>query len=428
MLLYVFHDSKACLKTTNRVYCHKKLRAEGIFIKNVGIIGGGASGLCAAIEALNTGAAVIVYERLPRVGKKILSTGNGRCNLSNTHIDADCYRGDKTLVNAVLKSRFADTEGFFNSLGVLLTEEDGRLYPRSQSAASVIDALRFAATSLGCRFETDTPITDIRQLKDAFLLNNTFHADAVILACGGAASPDLGSDGSGFALLESLGHTVNAVRPALVSLCCADSYFKSLKGIRAKGGAILLCEGNTVGSDYGEIQFTEYGLSGIPIFNLSRFIDEKSNHRYVIHLDLCTDIPSSDLETFLLSFAAIGTIPTAADVLSGLLPKRLGEAVLKRCGISPADTPMVLAEKAPEIAAAIKSFAAQVNRTSGFRAAQVTAGGLSSKEINPVTLESKKVPKLYVCGELLDVDGICGGYNLHLAWTTGRTAGYNAAK
>lgn len=398
-------------------------------MKTIAIIGGGASGIAAAVEALRTvkerslPAEVFVYEKLSRVCKKILVTGNGRCNLCARDIGAKNYRGDEKLINAVLMSRFSDTEAFLGSLGLLTFEEGGRIYPKSQSASSVADALRFTALSHGCKIVSDTPVTEIEKRGDGFLLNGGIFANAVVLACGGAASPAYGSDGSGYTLLKSLGHGITEIRPALVAVKCSDPFFKSLKGIRADASAVLSRGGKAIFKDEGEVQFTEYGLSGIPIFNLSGLIDTKNGANYKITLDLCREMAYDELCGF-LDKAVKQNKPSAADVLSGLLPKRLGEVVLTRTGVSPAEKPR--GENISKIAHTIKGFDACVVGTAGFSKAQVTSGGIASKELDLASLSSRTVDGLYVCGELLDADGVCGGYNLHFAWTSGRTAGFNA--
>ncbi len=401
-------------------------------MKNIAIIGAGASGISAAIEALRTAretgvpVQVTVYEKLPRICKKILVTGNGRCNLSNRNIALQHYRGNKALVSSVLENRFSDSVGFFSSMSLLTKEESGRIYPKSGNASSVADALRYTCLSLGCKIAVNTPVTEIKRQNGGFLLNSTEFSDVLILACGGAASPVFGSDGSGYELLKMLGHKVTKIRPALNSVKCKGSFLKSLKGIRTDASAVLLLEEKAIFEDAGEIQFTHYGLSGIPIFNLSGLIDNEYAERYKITLDLCREMTPVQLNDFFVKAFKIGK-PCAADVLSGLLPKRLGEVVLKRCGISPAEKPEELTVKeCAAVAYTLKNFESLVIGTKGFSDAQVTSGGVASEEIDLVTLSSRIADGLYICGELLDADGICGGYNLHFAWTSGRTAGYNA--
>lgn len=402
-------------------------------MKKIAIIGGGASGLAAAIEALrlskrqNTPISVTIYEKLPRICKKVLVTGNGRCNLCNTNITPAHYRGDELLINSIIKSNFSDTLSFFNSLGLLLKQENGRVYPKSGTASSVADALRFTAASLGCEVFVDTAITKIKKTGKGFLLNDKYAADAVILACGGAAAPHCGTDGNGFTLLSSFSHKAPKVYPALVSVKCGDSFFKSLKGIRADATAALFCNGNKLYEETGEIQFTEYGLSGIPILNLSGLIGATEKAGYKITLDLCPDMDNNSLYSFLETAFSSGK-PTLADVLTGIIPKRLSEVLLKRINISPSKDPRTKnTDTALKITNTIKNFDANIIGTTGFRNAQVTSGGFSARDINISSLSSKYTDGIYICGELLDAYGICGGYNLHFAWTTGRIAGYNAA-
>lgn len=402
-------------------------------MKKITIIGGGASGLAAAIEALrlskklNTPISVTIYEKLPRICKKILVSGNGRCNLCNTDIKAEHYRGDSKLIKSVIESDFSDTLSFFESLGLLLKQESGRIYPYSGVASSVADALRFTALSLGCEVISDTEINKIMKKGNGFLLNDTYTADAVILACGGAAASYCGTDGNGYNLLKSLALKVSKIRPALVPVKCDNLFFKSLKGIRADAAATLFCNSEKLYEETGEVQFTEYGLSGIPILNMSGLIDENKKSKYKITLDLCHDMDYKSLQKF-LETALSQEKPTVTDVLTGIIPKRLGEVLLKRIDISPLETPNnIKIDTIAKIVNTIKCFEASVSGNNGFNKAQVTAGGLSSEEIDFSTLSSKHIDGLYICGELLDAYGICGGYNLHFAWTTGRIAGYSAA-
>ncbi len=401
-------------------------------MKRIAIIGAGASGMSAAIEALRAAkdegisVQVTIYEKLPRVCKKILVTGNGRCNLSNQSIALQHYRGNKALIGAVLNSRFSDSVGFFNSMYLLTKEENGRIYPKSGNASSVADALRFTCVSLGCKINVNTPVTEIKKQNGGFLINSTDFSDVLILACAGEASPALGSDGGGYKLLWQLGHKITKTRPALNPVKCKESFYRSLKGIRTDACVKLLFEDKAIFEDEGEIQFTHYGLSGIPVFNLSGLIDNNCAEKYKIKLDLCREMTIEQLSDF-LEKAFKNMKPCAADVLSGLLPKRLGEVVLKRCDISPAENPEKLtAQEFAALTHTLKNFESLVDRTKGFSDAQVTSGGLASDEIDPVSLSSHIADGLYVCGELLDADGVCGGYNLHFAWTSGRIAGYNA--
>ena len=254
---------------------------------SIAIIGGGASALAAAIAAAEAGADVTIYENNDRVGRKILSTGNGRCNLSNTDMSLSHFRGNHKFISSVLDS--ADVSSFIYDAGIITREENGRLYPYSNHASSVLDGLRFRALGLGVKMLCNCTITKLSKKLGRFCLENVngvkYTADKVIIAAGGKASPALGADGMGFKLLASVGHTITPVYPALVQLKCKKEQMKGLKGLRAYANAKLYSDDTLIKEEYGEIQFTDYGLSGIPIFNLSPFVGNLSG-RITVSLDL----------------------------------------------------------------------------------------------------------------------------------------------
>ena len=368
---------------------------------DLAIIGAGASGLAAAITAARAGERVLLLERMPRAGKKILVTGNGRCNLSNTHAAAHDYHNKHFATPSLQAFGAAECEAFFESLGLALHEDsEGRLYPRSNTAASVLDALRFGAQRAGAALRCDSPVEQLRVVNGGFLLNESIHAKRVILAAGGCAAPAHGSDGSGFALLRSLGHSVIEPRPALVQIKCASPFPGMLKGLRVRAAAQIEHNGRVLRRSEGEILFTEDGLSGIAAMELSRDAQKNS----IVALDLLPEYSHAELTARLTAWQRACPDYSPAQRLSGLLPKRVAEAVTK-------------ADAHP------KRFVFPVAGTRGFAHAQVTAGGADVRQFDPAMLQSRLIPGLFACGEVLDIHGGCGGFNLHWAWASGHRAG-----
>lgn len=360
---------------------------------DVAVIGGGAAGLCAAIAASREGAKTVLLEKLDRVGKKLLSTGNGRCNLSNRDLSLAHYRGEKVFLQTVLEDS-QEIERFFSGLGLLMREENGRIYPLSNHANSVLDCLRIGAERAGVFVETGQTVQRIIPLQQGFCLEGSLPIQAarVVVATGGCAAPKLGSDGSGFALLRGVGHRVTSLTPALVQLCCCKEEMRGLKGVRAYAEATLWQGENLLYREYGEIQFTEYGLSGIPMFNVSSRV-ARATLPLRITLNFLVNQPPLD-----------PNLP-----LTGAFHRPLADYLTRR-GVSGDNV----------------SFT--VIGTRGWDQAQVTAGGAVLEEFDAATLESRMVSGLYACGEVLDVDGDCGGYNLHWAWASGLRAGRSAAQ
>lgn len=386
------------------------------------IIGGGASGLCASISAKrrNKSADVVVIEALPRVGKKILATGNGRCNLTNLNATPSDYNTD--FVTEVLKKYPPEkiTE-FFETLGLLsVADSEGRVYPMSNNASSVLDCLRYEAESLGVKFICETHVDSVIKKDGAFVINHSITAKKVILATGGKSSPSQGSDGSGYTLLKALGHRITPVFPALVQLTVSENV-KALKGVRVKARVSLSSGEKEVCRSQGEVLFTDYGLSGIAVMDISRKV---KNGKYVCTLDILPSLNKNQICDFLKKRRNSNPIMSVENVLGGILPKKAGQYALKACSIK-GDLPI---EKVndfmiAQLAERLKKLSFSITGTNGFKNAQITSGGANVTEFDSRTLESKKVKGLYCTGELLDVDAVCGGYNLQWAWASGLTAG-----
>lgn len=398
----------------------------------VAIIGAGASGIACAIElkSLDKNVSVTVLERLPRILKKLLVTGNGRCNILNKNSSPEYYRGDRELLSYVLKAfSVRDNEEFFKKIGIPLFEEsEGRMYPVSQNAASVVNALLFRAKELGIEIITDYAVKSIKKEKDGFLINSEMRFDRVVLSSGGCSAKVHGSDGSSFRLLDLMGVKTVKPYPALTGVI-SDGFPKALKGIRHTANIKLYSGKNLLYSETGEIQFNDYGLSGIPVMQLSGLLrDIKKNEAQLI-LDCAHDISRKELEDYLLELRNSHPDMPAQTLLSGLLPKALTLYILRLCGISP-DTAAhsVKGRDIEALCDKIKGLVFPVSRARDFDFSQVTSGGAGIKEINPETLEVRKIKGLYVSGEALNIDGLCGGHNLNWAWSSGRFCAHSLLK
>lgn len=401
--------------------------------RTVGVIGGGASGLAAAITAAQAGAKVTVLERLPRVGKKLLLTGNGRCNLANLDRSPAHYHGTVPQSAQILAG--FDPERWFRGMGLLVrADSEGRCYPRSMTAASVLDALRIRAAQCGAHTLCDTRVTDILPQQRGFLLRcdtpsgaRELRFDAVIAACGGSAAPSCGTDGSLLPIFERLGHRIVKPLPALCPIPVQSPHLKALKGLRVRCAVTAMYGDRPLKTESGELQFTETALSGICVFNLSRLaaVHGKS---LTLSVDLLPELDAQAVGDLLQTLLTQRGDQPASDLLTGLLPRRIGEVLLRSCGISVSGPANAISGHEIDAAARmLKAWEFPVSGLAAFAQAQVTAGGISGQSITR-DLESKRCPGLYFCGELLDLDGDCGGYNLAWAWSSGAKAGALAAQ
>ena len=401
---------------------------------NVIVIGGGASGMAAAITAADRGHTVTLLERQARVGRKLLSTGNGRCNLSNVHALEDHYHGDPWLAEKVLETPELDVEGtlaWFSELGLFtVTEDSGRVYPFSNMAASVVDVLRFALERRGVRVITGSPVTGIRVKDHLFIVSTeegVYTANAVILAAGGAAGAKVGGVMDGYRLAKSLGHHRTGLYPVVVQIRTDPTYPRSLKGVKAEAAVSVCRGGDVLARRTGEVLFTEYGVSGPAIFDVSWAVSQGGEGLTCV-LDLLPDWDETqtlkDLQQRRYTLAG----REARELLTGLLHPRLGQVVCKACGFTAQPLETLHDEDLQRIVLEMHHFALPILGVCGFDQAQVTAGGLRTDKFDPETLESRLVPGFYACGEVLDVDGDCGGFNLQWAWSSGRLAGMLGGK
>ena len=396
----------------------------------IAIVGGGASGLCCAIAAgrksAGKNAEITIYEAKDRVGKKILATGNGRCNMFNISAKADDY-SSPDFVRDILSRYDADAVRlFFESLGLYTrADEEGRAYPLSNQATSVLDVLRLECEHLKIKTLCECEITNIRKQGKGFVLSDGKIYDKVVLACGGKA---VAKNFGGYELLKDTGHTVTKLMPALTKLTVKDNtYTKQLKGIRHKANLKLYIDGKKITEEDGELLFADYGLSGIAVMQLSSFVARHfraSKTLPVVECDFVPSISFGELCDSLEKICLYNKDIKAENLLTGFMPKKLGEAVIKSVGLSVNSTAHELsAEDIKNIACACKSFKFEISALRPFDDAQVTSGGADLRDFDSNTLESKKVKNLYCCGELLDIDGPCGGYNLLWAFACGLAVG-----
>lgn len=399
----------------------------------IAIIGGGASGMAAALAAAeNRENQVVLIERQARVGRKLQATGNGRCNLTNLHAADRGYHGDDAAFSDYARAQFPPekTLEWFRRMGLFtVAEESGRVYPYSDQANSVVDVLRFALEQPNITVKTGMEIEKVKKLPAGFLLEGggeTLECDRLIVACGGLAGTKLGGTMSGYKLLRSLGHHCTRLRPNLVQLKSSWGGVTGLKGVRANCHAQILHDGAQFLESRGELQFTEYGLSGPVIFEISRDVCQQKGD-WCCRLDFLPDIDEAGLLAEMKRRRE--TELSASELLTGILHNRLGRVLTQAAGISGNRMIRELTdEQLWDAVHAVKCFDVPLTETMGMDSAQVTAGGIVTDEFDAATMESRLVPGLYACGEVLDVDGDCGGYNLQWAWSSGRLAGLSAGR
>lgn len=403
----------------------------------VAIVGGGAAGLFAAVTAARAGAQVTVLEKADRVGRKLLATGNGRCNLTNLRATAADYHTDcPAAVKAVLEQLPpAQAVARFEQMGLLCREEEeGRVYPYSAQAAAVLDRLRFTCAHLGVGTENGFLVQSIEKNKGGFLLvddtGRQVRADRVVIAAGGSAAPQLGGSSGGCRLLERFGHTVTPLTPALTPVKTDPARVKPLKGVRVRAAVTLFADGKPERQELGEVQFTEQGLSGIAVMQLSGRIgaDTKGTHAFALSLDLMPGFTGKEVRQLLAGRLSYAGEEPVSDFMTGLLPKRVGQTAAKEAGAALAQPAGSLPKTVwDKLARILKDWRFEAKGTLSWPQAQVTAGGVRLCEFDPRTLQSNWVPGLYAAGEVLNVDGPCGGYNLQWAWASGFAAGSGAA-
>lgn len=400
------------------------------------IIGAGASGLMAAAVAASKGARVALLEHKDDIGKKILATGNGRCNFTNTDMSVNKFHGSKALIkNGLSQFNYADTIRFFKELGIPAYDNAGYIYPNSRQAASVVAAFRMELMRLHVDVKTGINITDIKPADDrtGYCIQTdkgSFKSKRLIIACGLTASPKLGSDGSLFRQIEALGHHIQKPLPALCGFSCDGLNFKKITGVRCDATVASVIDGQMTEQNTGELQLADYGISGIPVFQISSLMSRALNkgQKVEVIIDFLPAFSDDELNGYIKDRSITTTDNRSLnEMLNGLLNNKLLLELIHKSGVSPDKKGRLLTDDdCKSLTRSIKHTAVSVKKPRGLEFAQVCAGGIYTKEIDVRTLESKIHPGLYFCGELLDVDGICGGYNLQWAWTSGYIAGENA--
>lgn len=398
---------------------------------NIAIIGAGASGLVTAISAMQNAAEkktdcrVTLFEAKDRVGKKILATGNGRCNMLNRDGTPFYFSVNSFHSYAIDKYNAQSNLDFFNRLGLYTrTDEEGRVYPLSNQASTVLDVLRLECENLKIRTVTDCEITSLKKEKSGFLVNNEMRFDKVVLACGGKAGV---KSFNGYDLLRQLNHKVTKVTPSLSKLNVSDTgLVKQLQGIRHKVKLTLNAGGRYVTEEKGELLFAKYGLSGIAAMQLSAYITRLSEKdgKVIVYADFVPDYDYSFIANAMESLISRNREIRTENLLSGFMPKKLGEAVMKEMGYDVSDEAVRLKKTdIINIAKRVKKYPFVIHSVRPFEDAQVTAGGADTSLFNPKTMESRLHKGFYAVGEVLDVDGLCGGYNLMWAWSSARLCG-----
>lgn len=403
----------------------------------VGIIGAGASGMMAAVTAAKYHAEVILLEKNDRIGKKILATGNGKCNLGNLDFDMEKYYCDDREKLKEIFSGFSvkDTISFFENNGVLLRNKNGYLYPYSEQASTVLDLFRKLLQKAGVKIITECEIADVfyDKKKDSFVVKNKgeqYLFDRLIIACGTPASQKKGEGNYGFRLAEKFGHSLKAQVPGLVQLCSSDGFIRGMAGVRTQAQLKLYTDGSMIALQQGEVQFTDYGISGIPVFQFSRQAAYaiEAGKKVSVEINFFPDYEDGLFWSTMSKRFEKMKKDTLEEFLLGMTNKKINSALIKYAGCKPDDSVQVLGfKRIREVLQSYRSLRVHISKVNGMENAQVCAGGVSFDEVD-LKLQSLKQAGLYFAGELLDVDGICGGYNLQWAWTSGYLAGKSAAE
>ena len=384
------------------------------------IIGGGAVGLTCAASLHIAGKDVLLLERGERLGRKLAATGNGQGNVSNSSLSVVNYFSSNVemfdrMQSLLAKYDYESLKNFYASLGVLLfADERGRVYPAGRQASALSDALRFRVQEKGIRTRLNALVTDVEKTRNGYLVTakiadreEQFFAQSVLLCTGGKAAKNFGTDGAGYSLIKKFGHTCTPLYPSLVQLKCDVTHTKMLKGIRVNDAVVTAYTGKKkIAHVLGDVIFTDYGVSGDAIFRISAFITNKLNENVSLHIDLLPSMGHNSLLKFLQEKQNNCPNLEKSELLSGVLNNQVGRAVIKRYGHDLSD-----------IVNGVKDFTLQVTGSLGFDYAQVTKGGVPIQEVDEA-FESKLAQGLYLAGEILDIDGECGGYNLHFAFAS----------
>lgn len=391
------------------------------------IIGAGAAGVVCSIEAGSRKKKILLLEHKDRILKKVLVTGNGRCNFTNLNADYTKYTGinEKLIKNLLNNYGSSKVINFFENLGICpYTENKGKTYPRSLQASSIVDSLRLKLDELNIETKLEYIIDKIEKNGELFCVNNKYYSKKLVLATGGYSYQNLGSDGSGYNLAKKFGHSLTELTPILVQLKTEKEYVKGLEGIKVDAVVSAKYMNECIRKEKGELLFTPYGISGPTIFNLS-YLLPKYMFNLVYSVDFVPEMEEFKLVQYLYKRKKILNKLEATEFLNGFLPKKLGMFLLKKAGIDKLNLSIkeIDDKTINKLANLLKKYKIKANDTMGFKQAQVTAGGINTKDINEITLESKLVKGLYFVGEIMDIYGECGGYNLQFAFATGLLVG-----
>ncbi len=401
--------------------------------RTVIVIGAGASGMMAAIASARSKARVTILEAQDHAGKKLLVTGSGRCNLTNLSENLPGkYHGTGSELAKILTEQYGakETLSFFEDLGLLTIQKDGWVYPYTLQSTSVLDVLMREMRRLKVNMKFNQKILMVKDKGNSsgYEIKTpewTYQCDAVILACGSMAAPSTGAGNEGILLAQTLGHTIRDIRPALVPLSCDFPYLNRLSGVRCRADLTLSCDGKVIARDSGELQWTRYGLSGIVIFQLSRYVNEQGP--YVITIDFLPDYEEKKLRELLFRLKSRLRDEPVTVLLRGIVHEKMIRMILEVAKIDRKSCLDLTDKDIENLCHTLKNFSVPVRGLRSFDQAQVCSGGVDCREVNE-NLESVFHPGLYFSGEMLDVDGPCGGYNLQWAWTSGQISGSAAAK
>ena len=398
------------------------------------VIGAGAAGLIASITAARAGHKVTLLEQNNKIGKKILVSGNGQCNIDNKYINLNRFHSQNpAFIEAVLEGYdFKVVEKFFTSIGLELIEgKEGKMFPMSLQASSVVELLEYEAKKVGVEILCDCTVTYLNKEADTFTVETsqgTKRCKKLLLASGSPAAPQLGGSNSGYAFASKMGHTLIPRHPSLVQLCSEEKWVKACAGVKVAGIAQLYANGEQITEKKGDLLFTNYGISGLAILDLSREVSTRlANYDYCeLNLDLIPELSKEKLTNLLLNRLNEGSNKPLTTWLQGVLNKKLIHIILEQSKCKAKLESELNRKEVGKLVYAIKNLKLSINDTKGFKGAEVATGGINTTEVNPQTMESKLVPDLYFAGEILDVDGDRGGFNFHFAWVSGLRAGTNS--
>ncbi len=391
------------------------------------IIGAGAAGLCAAITSARAGYKVTLLEQNNKIGKKILVSGNGKCNIDNKYISSNrFYSQNPKFIEEVLEGyNFDVVEKFFTSIGLKLVEgKEGKMFPMSLQASSVVELLEYEAKRVGVQIICDCAVTSISKGDDTFTIETTQGVkicEKLLLASGSPAAPQLGGSNSGYAFATKMGHSLIPRHPSLVQLCSEETWVKACAGVKVAGLAQLYANGEYISEKKGDLLFTNYGISGLAVLDLSREVSTRlANFDYCeLSLDLMPELSKEKLTNLLLKRVKEGSEKPLTLWLQGVINKKLIAIIVEQSKCKVKVENDLNRKEINKLVHTIKNLKLSINETKGFKGAEVATGGINTTEVNSQTMESKLVPNLFFAGEILDVDGDRGGFNFHFAWVTG---------